>query len=180
MLDPPNAKALLLTTDTELSIAPKAHARPAKAKPSISTSLSTPTHSTSTDNPRPVLATILRVLPATLPSRLPQAAEQPIACISPALLASLPSGSYNASIRVLSAPAEMQDVPTSSPTPETKHLDLGRASEGKTGVSKDKRSTMPLARLEDVPEGHVVIVGGGGLDGQAAEWNRVLYVFRSA
>ncbi|KZV74257.1 AAA-domain-containing protein [Peniophora sp. CONT] len=177
-LDPPNAKALLLTTDTELSIAPKAHARPSKSKTAQSTSSSTPTQDVSSTKPRPILTTILRVLPSTLLSRLPDVCEQPIACVPSSLLASLPPGSYNASLRVLRAPADPEDTTTSAPAPEpeARQLDLGRASsssEGKSSTAKLEERIIPLVGLDEVPEGQIVIVDGG-LDEISIDWERVL------
>ncbi|KZV62931.1 AAA-domain-containing protein [Peniophora sp. CONT] len=183
-LDPPSAKALLLTTDTELSIAPKTHARPAASakvsNPAVENSLSTPSSTAATSKLQPALTAILRVLPPTLISRLPHAGEEPVACVSSSLLASLPSGSYSALIRVLRAPADPEDSPTSAPAPEAKLLELGRAStsnEGKPDTAKDGQRTMPIVPLSEVPEGQIVIVGGAtraGSDGEPTEWDRVL------
>ncbi|VDC01539.1 unnamed protein product [Peniophora sp. CBMAI 1063] len=185
-LDPPSAKALLLTTDTELSIAPKAHAKltrssdKAKGSETVVASSSKLSSDTASNKPSPVLSTVFRVLPSTLTSRLPHAGEEPVACVSPSLLASLPQGSYDALVRVLRAPPDPEDTPGSAPVSEPKVLDLGRASssgEGKAGVEKDEQRTMPILPLAEVPEGQVVIVGGAasaGSDGIPNEWDRVL------
>jgi hypothetical protein len=126
------------------------------------------------------------VLPASLVDGLPEAGEDPLACVAPTLLVRAarrgllppysPSVAYSARILPLKAPADPEDAPAQSQSQSPvadKVLDLGRAGKGE-GEPRAREARVRVVGVQGVPEGQLVIVGGTDRStGDAGEWELV-------
>ncbi|KAI0310136.1 P-loop containing nucleoside triphosphate hydrolase protein [Amylostereum chailletii] len=185
-LDPPHSKALLLTTDTEVAVAPKARRPPGTATPSLNSAATALSKTVSPSQP-PTPSTysaILRVLPAHLVDGLPEAGPDPVVCVSPALLSRasyrgrLPdngNNAYTASLQVLKGPSDPEETSSSTPPiAETKILDLGKNPASSSVAEKARSKPMSLIGIDSIPEGQTVVVGGmGSTVGDMREWDVV-------
>ncbi|ETW75050.1 AAA family ATPase, CDC48 subfamily [Heterobasidion irregulare TC 32-1] len=199
-LDPSDSKALILTTNTEVSIAPKTR-RPRLTPVRKATSSSAPPveivpPSNSTPSGASKSRTVglqLRVLPSSLVSvSISQSSElQTIACVSSQTLSALRfEGRLNTDIQVfqgdvqrLLPPPDPSEGPSnadsSAVAPSAQVLHPGAAEAAKNSSQKEKKdqSEVLVCGNESVPQGHVVFVGG--TDG-VAEWGLVRSVSRVA
>ncbi|KAI0032780.1 AAA-domain-containing protein [Vararia minispora EC-137] len=186
----PTVRAVLLTTDTEIAIAPKTR-RPPPASSKATLSPDAPafasgafkTASSSkmalSNSRTKIHSAILRVLPASLVDNLPEAGEDPLLCVPVNMLirADLGPGPYTAHILRLKPPADPEDVPNlqGSASAETKVLDLtkgGKTSDVESAGGKDAEEVEVMG-CGSVPEGQVVVVGGAREPGEVKEWDLV-------
>ncbi|KAF7321379.1 putative peroxisomal biogenesis AAA ATPase pex1 [Mycena kentingensis (nom. inval.)] len=170
----PKGSALLLTTNTEVSISPKLHnqTRPFARNPPNGTL--PPTNETS--EPTPTISTPkLRVIrPDLLPIPFPDyAGTEVLALIPPATFAllhpttSLPNVEYQrAAIKRLPSPVDPLSTTSSSETPARRVLHAG----GTDLSTKETDITELYVRAaEGVPDGHVVLLPVNGIE----EWDLV-------
>lgn len=127
------------------------------------------------------------MLPVSLLRTLPEAGEEPIACISLGLfdraaakLSPLPSPSLVARVQLLKGPVDPEETTSSAPpAPESKILDLGNTAKSPSKQEKQEKEArlIPVMGIREVPEEQIVIVGGmGNGPEEPREWELVRYV----
>lgn len=174
-LDPSKGNALLLTTNTEVSIAPKLHRKkddgPAKSLPKANGSISTKPSineglKTST-TPVDTVSEVLRVLPIRLVQdiMLPEpSGSELLALVSPKILAQLNptcemNKFYHGGFTKLNAPPDPTSAPSSSSTlPEPAARVLNPGAHEESGVEKETASGVGdifIGASERIPSGHI-------------------------
>ncbi|KIY63560.1 AAA-domain-containing protein [Cylindrobasidium torrendii FP15055 ss-10] len=161
-LDPQNKGALLLTTNTEVSIAPKLHKRkqgqPSKPGPPQPTTSVAESQPPSQSTPAASSKHVLRVLPANvLSTPVPTHSEaESLAFVSPATLLKLGfSGEagtfFKAQVKRIAPPVDPTKEKREDEEPVAKVLNPGEVAPPKTP------GTVYVGSLPDIPTGHVVL-----------------------
>ncbi|KAF7375905.1 putative peroxisomal biogenesis AAA ATPase pex1 [Mycena sanguinolenta] len=180
--------ALLLSTNTEVSIAPKLHARKQQppqvnGAPKATAPAITPNDAFSVPQP-PVSTRILRVLPPHLLAiPFPEhTGAQVLAYVSPATFTSLfhftsadTDGAvyHKTFLERLSPPADPSAPPTAPPSPPVTRVlqpgaGAGAADVGPTGAEEEELS-LYVRPVDEVPENHVSFGSSAGIE----EWDLV-------
>ncbi|KAJ6497788.1 P-loop containing nucleoside triphosphate hydrolase protein [Mycena sanguinolenta] len=176
--------ALLLSTNTEVSIAPKLHARQQQPQvngtPKAITPVTAANDGSSSASQRPAFARILRVLPPHLLA-LPfpeHTGTQVLAYVSTATFASLfhpTSADIDAAVyhktllKRLSPPADPSAAPAALPPPPATRVlqagvGAGVADTGATGAEEEELA-LYVRPVEGVPESHVSFASSKGVEG---------------
>lgn len=195
-LDPPKGNALLLTTNTEVSIAPKLHRKKdiPSSKPLVNGNSAVSTKPAVNGGPKKessvpnVASETLRVLPA----RLAQAVNHPehngselLVLVSPKILSKLlppkfdhtSNTFYQGAFTQLTPPSDPSSSTTPAPPvePSVKVLNAGGREDSGEKVQKTSQDGgIFVGASESVPYGHIVF---SALPDGLNEWDLLKYVF---